>query len=107
MLFQVSQGLGVYTAADLETQHMVPCSSQCSEHFPYGEIGSGSEGLRRGGTYVAIHVCTCSCLCTLVLHGGQRSMSLVSALGRPRQADTCEFKSSPVYTVSSRTARAV
>jgi hypothetical protein len=31
---------------------------------------------------------------------------LIPALGRQRQEDLCEFKASPVYRVSSRTARA-
>ena len=33
-------------------------------------------------------------------------MPLISALGRQKQADLCEFKASLVYIVSSRTARA-
>ena len=33
-------------------------------------------------------------------------MPLISALGRQRQADLCEFEVSLVYRVSSRTARA-
>jgi hypothetical protein len=32
---------------------------------------------------------------------------LISALGRQRQADLCEFKASLVYRVSSRTAKAI
>ena len=34
-------------------------------------------------------------------------MPLISALGRQRQADLCEFEASLVYKVSSRTASAV
>jgi hypothetical protein len=33
-------------------------------------------------------------------------MPLISALGRQRQVDLCEFKASLVYRVSSRIARA-
>ena len=34
-------------------------------------------------------------------------MSLIPGLKRQKQADLCEFKTSVVYRVSSRTARAV
>jgi hypothetical protein len=33
-------------------------------------------------------------------------LSLIPALGRQRQMDLCDFETSLVYTVSSRTARA-
>jgi hypothetical protein len=34
-------------------------------------------------------------------------MSLISALGRQRQKDFCEFKTNLVYIASSRTAKAI
>lgn len=56
----VSGWLGVYIADDLEAQRKVSCVSQCPEHFPSGEISSGSSGeirrASRGGKYVAIFI---------------------------------------------------
>jgi hypothetical protein len=34
-------------------------------------------------------------------------MPLIPALGRQRQEDVCEFETSQVYKVNSRTARAI
>lgn len=39
------------------------------------------------------------------LAGQWRCMPVISALGRPRKADGCEFEGSLVYVVTSKTSR--